>query len=55
MLFNLPPGVLLIRGQLAITSCDACVWRNAVLYALLLAVGTFGCYGAYAILALRKP
>ena len=56
MLFNLPLGVLLIRGQLAVTSCDGCVWRNAVLYALMLAVGTFGClYGAHAILAVRKP
>ena len=57
MLFNLPLGVLLIRGQLrAVTTSHAYVWRDAVLYALLLAVGTLGClYGAHAIVATRKP
>lgn len=57
MLFNLPLGVLLIRGQLnAATASHACIWRGALLYALLLAVGTLGClYGAHAILAARKP
>lgn len=56
MLLNLPLGVLLIRGQLAVTASNACFWRSAVLYALLSAVGTFGClYGAHAILAARKP
>jgi hypothetical protein len=56
MLFNLPLGVLLIHAQLsahAISRVD--VWREAVLYALLLAVGTFGSlYGAHAILAARR-
>lgn len=56
MLFNLPLGVLLIRGQLVVTTSNAYIWRNAVPYTLLLAVGTFGClYGAHAILAARKP
>lgn len=57
MLFNLPLGVLLIREQLnAVTISHAYIWRDAVLYALLLAVGTLGClYGAHAILAARKP
>lgn len=57
MLFNLPLGVLLIRGQLrAVTASHAYFWRETVLYALLLAVGTLGClYGAHAILAARKP
>ncbi len=57
ILFNLPLGVLLIRGQLsAVTASHAYVWRDAVLYALLLAVGTLGSlYGAHAILAARKP
>jgi Na+(H+)/acetate symporter ActP len=56
MLFNLPLGVLLIRGQLsAVTTSHAYVWRDAVLYVLLLAVGTFGClYGAHATLAAKK-
>src|ERR1035438_434389 len=56
MLFNLPLGVLLIDAQLsahAISRAD--VWREAVLYALLLAAGTFGSlYGAHAILAARR-
>jgi hypothetical protein len=56
MLFNLPLGVLLIQEQLsggAISTVE--VWRAAVWYALLLAVGTFGSlYGAHAILAARK-
>lgn len=56
MLFNLPLGVLLIRGQLSTaTTSYASVWRDAALYALLLAVGAFGClYGFHAILAARK-
>jgi hypothetical protein len=38
MLFNLPLGVLLIHGQLsAHATSHAEVWRDAVLYALLLA------------------
>lgn len=56
MLFNLPPGVLLIHEQLsgrAISPAE--VWRAAVLYALPLAVGSLGSsYGAHAILAARK-
>ncbi len=56
MLFNLPLGVLLIHAQLsthAIPPID--VWRDAILYALLLAVGTLGTlYGAHAILAARR-
>jgi hypothetical protein len=56
MLFNLPLGVLLIYERLsdrAISPVE--VWRPAVLYALLLAVGAFGSlYGAHAILAARK-
>jgi hypothetical protein len=57
MLFNLPLGVLLIREQLSVvTTSQTYVWRDAVLYALLLAVGAFGClYEAHAILAARKP
>jgi Na+(H+)/acetate symporter ActP len=56
MLFNLPLGVLLIHGQLSAHAISpAEVWREAVLYALLLAVGAFGSlYGAHAILAARK-
>jgi hypothetical protein len=56
MLFNLPLGVLLIHGQLsAHATSHAEVWRDAVLYALLLAVGAFGSlHGAHAILAARK-
>jgi len=56
MLFNLPLGVLLIHEQLserAISPVE--VWRAAVWYALLLAVGAIGSlYGAHAILAARK-
>lgn len=56
MLFNLPLGVLLIHEQLndrAIAPAE--VWRAAVLYALLLAVGTLeSLYGAHAVLAVRK-
>jgi hypothetical protein len=57
ILFNLPLGVLLIREQLnAVTTSHAQIWREAFLYALLLAVGTLGClYGAHAILAAREP
>ena len=56
MLFNLPLGVLLIRGQLsAATTSHAGIWRDAFLYALLLAVSTLGClYGAHAVLAARR-
>src|ERR1017187_8968934 len=56
MLFNLPLGVLLIRAQWsahAISRVDVC--RETLLYALLLAGGTFGSlYGAHAILAARR-
>ena len=56
MLFNLPLGVLLIHEQLnnhAISPVE--FWRAAVLYALLLAVGTMASlYAARAILAARK-
>lgn len=57
MLFNLPLGVSLIRQQLSAASgAHAHIWRNTVLYALLLAIGTFGClFGAHAIIARRKP
>jgi hypothetical protein len=57
MLFNLPLGVLLIHGQLSAHAISrAEVWREAVPYALLLAVGAFGSlYGAHAIWAARKP
>jgi hypothetical protein len=56
MLFNLPLGVLLIHAQLSVHAISrAEVWRGAVVYALLLAVGTFGSlYGAHAILAARR-
>jgi hypothetical protein len=56
MLFNLPLGVLLIHAQLRDSAISpAEVWRAAVLYALLLAVGALLClYGAHAILAARK-
>jgi hypothetical protein len=56
MLFNLPLGVLLIRAQLSAHAIShAEVWRDAELYALLLAIGAFGSlYGAHAILAARK-
>lgn len=57
MLLNLPLGVLLIREQLAAaaTASSAYLWRNAVLYALLLAVGAYGClFAAHAIVAARK-
>jgi hypothetical protein len=56
MLFNLPLGLLLIHAQVsahAISRVD--VWREAVLYALLLAAGAFGSlYGTHAIFAARK-
>jgi len=56
LLFNLPLGVLLVHAQLsahAISRVD--VWRESALYALLLAVGTFGSlYAAHAISAARK-
>jgi hypothetical protein len=56
MLFNLPLGVLLIHAQLrAHAASRVDVWREAVLYALLLAVGAFvSLYGAHAILAARR-
>lgn len=54
VLFNLPLGVLLMRGQLAVAASRAFVWRDAFLYALLFAGGTLGClYGAHAIAAAR--
>ena len=56
MLFNLPLGVLLIHAQLS-AHASSCidVWREAVLYALLLTLGTLGSlYGAHAILAARE-
>jgi len=56
MLFNLPLGVWLIHAQLsahAISRVD--VWREAVLYALLLAAGALGSlYGAHAVLAAKR-
>ena len=56
ILFNLPLGVLLIRERLSVVTIPhAYYWRDAVLYGLLLAVGTFGClYGAHAIAAARR-
>ena len=56
MFFNLPLGVLLIHAQLNNRSLPPGeVWRSAVLYALLLAVGAFGSlYAAHAILGARK-
>lgn len=56
LLFNLPLGVLLIREQLSGGAISqAYLWRDAVLYAVMLAVGTLGClYGAHAVLAARK-
>ena len=56
MLFNLPLGVLLIRARLNThASAPADVWREAVLYALLLAGGTLGSlYSAHAISAARR-
>lgn len=56
ILFNLPLGLLLIREQMsAVATSHAYLWRDAVLYALLLAVGTLGClYGAHAVFAARK-
>jgi hypothetical protein len=56
MLFNLPLGVLLMQWQLsAHATSHAEVWRDAVLYALLLTAGAFGSlYGAHAIYAARK-
>lgn len=55
VLFNLPLGVLLIRGQLsAATTSHAEIWRGAILYALSLAVSALAClYGAHAIKAAR--
>jgi len=56
MLFNLPLGVLLIHEQLSEPAVSPVeVWRAAVLYALLLAIGAFGSlYLAHAILAAKK-
>jgi hypothetical protein len=56
MLFYLPLGILLIHAQLSAHAISpAEVWRQAVLYALLLTVGTLGSlYGAHAILAARR-
>lgn len=57
MLFNLPLGVFLLLEQLsAVTTSHAQFWRDAVLYAVLLAADTFGClFAAHAIEAARKP
>ncbi|HLJ45106.1 MAG TPA: HXXEE domain-containing protein [Bryobacteraceae bacterium] len=56
MLFNLPLGVLLIHAQLSAHATSHLeVWRDAVLYALLLTLGVLGSlYGAHAVLAARK-
>jgi Na+(H+)/acetate symporter ActP len=56
MLFNLPLGVWLIHEQLSERGAAPDeVWRAAVLYALLLAVGTFGSlYLAHLISGLGK-
>ena len=56
MLLNLPLGVLLIRAQLSIHSgSPADVWRQAVLYALLLAGAAFGSlFGAHALSAATR-
>jgi Na+(H+)/acetate symporter ActP len=51
MLLNLPLGALLVHAQLsAKPTARGEVWRESVLYALLLAVGMFGSlYGAHAV------
>jgi hypothetical protein len=56
LLFNLPLGVLLIHAQLSARAISHTqVWRDAVLYALLFAAGSFGClYGAHALFAPRN-
>ncbi len=56
MLFNLPLGVLLIHEQLnAHADSHIGIWRDAALYALLLAAGAFGSlYGAHAIFSAKK-
>jgi hypothetical protein len=52
MLFNLPLGVWLIHAQL---SSHSMVWRETVLYGLLLVAGALGSlYGAHAIVARRE-
>lgn len=57
MLFNLPLGVLLLRAQWnahALSQVD--VWRETLLYAVLLVGGALGSlYAAHAILAARRP
>jgi hypothetical protein len=55
MLFNLPLGVLLIHAQLSHSISSVDVWREAVLYGLLLAGGTLGAlYGAHVYLGARR-
>jgi hypothetical protein len=56
MLFNLPLGVLLIHAQLSAHAIPGSgFWREAILYALLLAAGALAIlYGAHAILALIR-
>jgi hypothetical protein len=56
MLLNLPLGVALIHAQLGVPAISRVdFWREAVVYAVLLAVGGFGgLYGAHAILGARR-
>lgn len=55
LLFNLPLGVWLIHAQLQDALAPTEVWRTAILYALLLSVGTLSIlFAAHAILAARK-
>jgi len=56
MLLNLPLGAWLLRQHLSAVATSATqVWRDAVLYALLLAAGSLGClYGGHAVFAARK-
>ena len=53
MLLNLPLGVLLIHQQLSVHALSpADIWRRAVPYAVLLAVGALvSLFGAHAVLA----
>jgi hypothetical protein len=54
MLFNLPLGVWLIHEQLTAHALVD-IWRQAVPYAALLAVGAYGAlFGAHAILARKR-
>ncbi len=56
ILFNLPLGALLIKEHLnSPAASPAEVWRAAVLYGLLFAVGTLGSlYAAHALTAAKK-